>query len=89
MEFKTCYKNWVEEGDPDALSNVCAGPQDGSRSVCSGDSGGPLAKFDENGENPVLVGVASWGTIPCGMEEKPAVFTNVASYVNWIKENMR
>ncbi|XP_001658492.2 trypsin-1 [Aedes aegypti] len=89
VEFKTCYKNWVQEGDPDALSNVCAGPQDGSRSVCSGDSGGPLAKFDENGENPVLVGVASWGTIPCGMEEKPAVFTNVASYVDWIKENMR
>ncbi|KAL1394475.1 hypothetical protein pipiens_011929 [Culex pipiens pipiens] len=89
VDFKTCYRFWFQEGNPDALSNTCAGPEDGSRSVCSGDSGGPLAKFDEDGSHPVLVGVASWGAVPCGMEEKPAVFTTVSSFIDWIKENMR
>ncbi|XP_055539309.1 trypsin-like [Wyeomyia smithii] len=89
VDFKTCYKFWFQDGNPDALSNTCAGPEDGSRSVCSGDSGGPLAKFDSKRNKTVLVGVASWGAIPCGMEQKPAVFTTVATYVDWIKENMR
>ncbi|XP_058454460.1 trypsin-3-like [Malaya genurostris] len=89
VDFKTCYKYWFQEGSPDVLSNTCAGPEDGSRSVCSGDSGGPLTQFDEKRGKSVLVGVASWGTIPCGMEKKPAVFTTVPNFVEWIKENMR
>ncbi|XP_055606669.1 trypsin-1-like [Uranotaenia lowii] len=89
VDFRKCYKFWLNEGNPDALANVCAGPEDGSRSVCSGDSGGPLVKMDEVRGKPVLVGVASWGALPCGMEEKPAIFTSVPSYVQWIKEHMR
>ncbi|XP_058825639.1 trypsin-1-like [Topomyia yanbarensis] len=89
VDFKTCYTFWFQDGTPDVLSNICAGPEDGSRSVCSGDSGGPLTQLDEKRNKTVLVGVASWGAIPCGMEQKPAVFTTVANYVDWIKENMR
>ncbi|XP_055640448.1 trypsin-1-like [Toxorhynchites rutilus septentrionalis] len=88
VDFPTCYRYWINDGNPDAVSNICAGPQDGSRSVCSGDSGGPLMKYDGKRGKPILVGVASWGTIPCGIEEKPAVFTAVANFIDWIKANM-
>ncbi|XP_063708241.1 trypsin-1-like [Culicoides brevitarsis] len=67
-------------------TNVCAGELDGSNSVCSGDSGGPLAQ--KVGKENVVVGVVSWGNIPCGSPGKPGVFTLVSSYIDWIQQNM-
>lgn len=40
---------------------VCAGFEKGGKDACQGDSGGPLVAFDNANENPVLVGVVSWG----------------------------
>ncbi|NP_001166071.1 serine protease 133 precursor [Nasonia vitripennis] len=58
-------------------SQVCAIQRHGV-GVCTGDSGGPLAV---NGE---LVGVASY-VVECG-KGHPDVYTNVYSYVNFIKK---
>ena len=44
---------------------------------------GPLVKKGTN----ELVGVVSWGSLPCAGEEKPGVYTNVANYYNWINQN--
>ncbi|XP_063700070.1 trypsin-1-like [Culicoides brevitarsis] len=79
-----CFKFW--DVSPYDKKNVCAGELDGSNSVCSGDSGGPLAQ--KVGEENVVVGVVSWGKIPCGSSGKPGVFTLVSSFIDWIQENM-
>lgn len=64
---------------------LCAGGAKGE-SVCRGDSGGPLMQF----VNPKydLVGVVSFGFGRCAQAGKPAVFTNVWSYDDWIRNNI-
>lgn len=61
--------------------NLCtAGSPDGGLGACNGDSGGPLFK------DGTQVGVVSWGIVPCGHENAPSVYTNVAMYLKWINE---
>ena len=59
--------------------------------ICRGDSGGGLIKKDHAG-NHIVIGVASYvwenyGQYPCDLT-KPQVFTNVMSYVPWIKNHL-
>lgn len=61
-------------------TNVCTGPLNGGISACSGDSGGPLT---QNGQ---LVGVVSWGRIPCGSVNAPSVFVATSSFIDWIQQ---
>ncbi|PSN50975.1 hypothetical protein C0J52_07624 [Blattella germanica] len=49
----------------------------------NGDSGGPLAINGAGGEK-VLIGVVSWGVIPCGSSNAPSVYTRVSAYNDWI-----
>jgi secreted trypsin-like serine protease len=35
-----------------------------------------------------LVGFASYGPYPCGMEGWPGVYTKVSSFLQWINENI-
>lgn len=57
------------------------------RSTCQGDSGGGVTLT--NGA-PVVVGIVSWGKKECnGDAAKPAVFTRVESYLDWIRQAMR
>lgn len=37
----------------------------------------------------VLLGIVSYGSNPCGQENKPAVYTKVDRYFNWIEDKMR
>ena len=48
------------------------------------DSGGPLICQDSNDEY-VLSGLVSWG-LSCAMEDFPGVYSNVAYFKYWIKE---
>ncbi|XP_045234764.2 kallikrein-1 [Macaca fascicularis] len=61
---------------------LCAGHLEGGKDTCVGDSGGPLTC------DGVLQGVTSWGYIPCGSPNKPAVFVRVLSYVKWIEDTI-
>ncbi|KAL7297618.1 hypothetical protein TKK_0009289 [Trichogramma kaykai] len=55
----------------------------GGQSICAGDSGGPAVTIDG-----LLVGIVSFGSRPCGNENKtPDVFTRVAYYIPWIKKH--
>ncbi|XP_026462775.1 trypsin-2-like [Ctenocephalides felis] len=67
--------------------NICTGPLTGGISACSGDSGGPLVQY--NGDEVTLLGVVSWGYIPCGSRNRPSVYTRVSGYLDWISENTK
>lgn len=64
-------------------TNVCTGPLEGGISACSGDSGGPLTQDGE------LVGIVSWGFIPCGSVNAPSVYTRVSAFIDWISQRIR
>ncbi|KAF7418987.1 hypothetical protein HZH68_001640 [Vespula germanica] len=63
-------------------TNVCTGPLTGGYSACSGDSGGPLV------QNSTVIGVVSWGIIPCGTYGAPSVYTRVSAFTNWIEDKI-
>jgi len=67
--------------------NVCSGSLDQNISACNGDSGGPLVQRTENGCQ--IIGIVSWGYVPCGDSNLPSVYTRVSSFTQWIKENMK
>uniref|UniRef100_T1GCD4 Peptidase S1 domain-containing protein n=1 Tax=Megaselia scalaris TaxID=36166 RepID=T1GCD4_MEGSC len=80
--YEDC-KEMLPENAPIANVNVCSAPRENKLSACNGDSGGPLVKETKDGLVQI-VGVVSWGYIPCGMAGQPSIYTNVASYVEWI-----
>lgn len=71
-------------------SNICAYVPGGGRDSCQGDSGGPLYATVQVAENEFsitdVVGITSWG-IGCARAENPGVYTNVASFIDWIDTN--
>ncbi|XP_059223469.1 trypsin eta [Stomoxys calcitrans] len=59
---------------------MCAGYLEGIRDACIGDSGGPLVCDNK------LVGIVSFG-IGCALPDYPGVYTNVADYIDWYRNN--
>ncbi|XP_017768595.1 PREDICTED: trypsin-1-like isoform X2 [Nicrophorus vespilloides] len=68
--------------EPLNQDNVCTGPLDGGKSACSGDSGGPLAQDGK------VIGIVSWGIMPCGSTGAPSVYTQVSSFVDFINKHV-
>uniref|UniRef100_F7I9U8 Polyserase-2 n=2 Tax=Callithrix jacchus TaxID=9483 RepID=F7I9U8_CALJA len=64
---------------------LCAGYPEGRRDTCQGDSGGPLVC--EEGGRWFQAGITSFG-FGCGRRNRPGVFTAVASYEAWIREQV-
>ena len=64
---------------------LCAGGQR-NKDSCAGDSGGPLMLV-VNGTRWFAAGVVSYGR-RCGKEGWPAIYTNIMSYNDWIKNTM-
>jgi secreted trypsin-like serine protease len=61
--------------------NLCSGTVRGNESACNGDSGGPYVK------NGRVVGIVSWGLVPCGNAGAPSVYVKTSAYTNWITTN--
>lgn len=70
----------VEKDDP----KLCAGGSLGE-DTCAGDSGGPLLCSYRGAY--YLHGLTSYGTIPCGQERKPGIYTRLADFHDWITSN--
>ncbi|XP_017891818.1 transmembrane protease serine 9-like [Ceratina calcarata] len=68
-------------------TNVCTGPLTGGYSACNGDSGGPLI-LNNNG-SPEVIGIVSWGIVPCGTKGAPSVYTKTSAFVDWIQKTIK
>ncbi|XP_063374531.1 phenoloxidase-activating enzyme-like [Cydia amplana] len=64
---------------------LCAGGEEG-KDACKGDSGGPLMYTRDH--TTEVVGIVSFGGIPCGKLGIPGVYTNVFAYDAWIRANI-
>ncbi|MFK7889951.1 MAG: trypsin-like serine protease [Granulosicoccus sp.] len=66
-------------------TNICA--ERVGVDACQGDSGGPMYRFTEVPFAAYSVaGITSWG-IGCANPDAPGVYTNVSSYIEWIRQN--
>jgi secreted trypsin-like serine protease len=66
---------------------ICAGPPEGGRSACFGDSGGPFVVKGDSGY--VQLGVVSAGTgQECGSPGNYSLFTRVSLYHKWIAHKL-
>nr|AAZ91695.1 hemolymph proteinase 24 [Manduca sexta] len=65
---------------------LCAGGVEGKDS-CKGDSGGPL--MYEKERKYTAVGMVSYGSSKCGRQDIPAIYTNIYTYLPWIKATLK
>lgn len=64
---------------------LCYGSKEGGRDTCQGDSGGPIQVLTDSADCTFfVVGITSAG-VSCGEENSPAIYTRVASYIDWIE----
>ncbi|XP_052224327.1 uncharacterized protein LOC127839977 [Dreissena polymorpha] len=66
-------------------TTICAGYYSGVKSICRGDSGGPLMCLDNTGTWK-LHGIASYVANNCNMTERPNIYTDVKQYLPWIDD---
>ncbi|XP_052888786.1 CLIP domain-containing serine protease B4-like [Anopheles moucheti] len=83
--FQECAAVYEENRILLDRKHICAGGEEG-KDTCSGDSGGPLMRQIAGAW--YLIGVVSFGLAWCGVPDVPSVYTNVAEYVDWIRDNV-
>lgn len=86
-----CMAKYVRSSVTLGPGQICVGGLDAQDS-CSGDSGGPLMlskKVKGVGALNYQVGIVSFGPSICGLPDKPAVYTFIEHYMDWIYDNMR
>lgn len=72
-------------------NHLCAGGQK-DKDSCKGDSGSALFAMANSTEHRpywFCAGIVSFGPSICGLDGWPGVYTNVPSYYNWIRGNIR
>ncbi|XP_065347871.1 trypsin-7-like [Cloeon dipterum] len=79
-DYQDCFNIYTPDVNV-TTEQICADVPEGGKGICSGDSGGPL--FVDG----LLVGLVSWSANGCAAEGFPGVYTRVASYRDWIREN--
>ncbi|KAF6084243.1 hypothetical protein HJG60_008523 [Phyllostomus discolor] len=65
---------------------LCAGTMRDNKSICRGDSGGPLSC--QLNDTWFLAGLSSW-SLPCRSPVSPSVFTRLAHFSDWVLERQK
>lgn len=89
LDMELCEKILAASGLALHETNMCTGPLTGGVSICTADSGGPLIQQDGCkyfGKSYTVIGIVSWGKMPCGQSNAPSVFVRVSAFTNWIHE---
>ena len=85
-DVRICKKKYPKNFN--GKSQLCLLGENGQDS-CSGDSGGPLVLSGPSSPPYLLIGITSYGPVPCGQKYSPAVYTSVSRYVNWINKHIK
>ena len=85
IDNRTCAGAWGSAAITEEM--VCAGYEQGTKGSCHGDSGGPLV-VPGGATSWTQLGIVSWGSPDCGKAEAYGVYTRVAPYIGWIKEQV-
>ena len=91
FDKEQCQGTYGNAGVMLGHGQICAGGQK-DKDSCKGDSGGPLMTMERNRNGSgkwTVVGVVSFGPLPCGMLGVPGVYTKVIDFVPWILDKMR
>lgn len=85
IPLDTCAKALSPNGKNVHNTNLCSGPLTGGVGICTSDSGGPLIQNIKGQQ--ILVGIVSWGKLPCGQINSPSVYVKVSSMLSWIRKS--
>lgn len=91
FDKEQCHRTYGNAGVMLGHGQICAGGQK-DKDSCKGDSGGPLMTMERSRDRSgrwTVVGVVSFGPLPCGMLGVPGVYTRVIDFVPWILDKMR
>lgn len=85
VDSNTCQKSSIYRDNLVGDTMMCAYSL--GKDACQGDSGGPLFSTHSKSHNKkwYQVGIVSWG-IDCAMPDYPGVYTVVAKYTSWIRQ---
>ncbi|XP_055921672.1 lectizyme-like [Eupeodes corollae] len=86
--YSECKKD-LPAGAPIHPTNICSNSNKNNTtgiSACNGDSGGPLVQYGKGGKTQ-LIGIVSWGYVPCGAKNQPSVYTHTSAHIDWINKN--
>lgn len=90
LDMELCEQILAASGMTLHETNLCTGPLTGGVSICTADSGGPLMQDyyidDYNEVKHTIIGIVSWGKMPCGQRNAPSVFVRVSAFTNWIRQ---
>ncbi|XP_061397795.1 lectizyme-like [Musca vetustissima] len=90
LDMELCEQVLASSGMQLHDTNLCTGPLTGGVSICTADSGGPLIQdevIDVYGNTrPTIIGIVSWGKMPCGQKNAPSVFVRVSAFTDWIEQ---
>ncbi|KAG0412378.1 hypothetical protein HPB47_010482 [Ixodes persulcatus] len=82
VPHKLCKANYANSNPVIKKTMMCAGYEEGGKSMCNGDSGGPLMCPRDDGRY-VLAGTVSW-TVVCAVQYQPSVFARISTQLDWI-----
>lgn len=89
LDMTLCEQILARSGLQLHETNLCTGPLTGGVSICTADSGGPLMQEccepHLEGSN-IVIGIVSWGRMPCGQKNAPSVFVRVSAFTDWINQ---
>ncbi|KAH8276296.1 chymotrypsinogen A [Drosophila bipectinata] len=89
LDMTLCEQILARSGLQLHETNLCTGPLSGGVSICTADSGGPLIQqcCEEQFEQAnIVIGIVSWGKMPCGQKNAPSVFVRVSAFTDWINQ---